>query len=43
LFAVFNELKFNTQARMNKVITTSIGSAAVTYEVVSPDNGQAMG
>ncbi len=35
LFPVFNELKMNTQRRMNVVIGTSIGSAAVTYEVVS--------
>lgn len=34
IFACFNELKFNTQSRMNKVIATSIGSAAITYEVV---------
>ncbi|KAH8079910.1 transmembrane amino acid transporter protein-domain-containing protein, partial [Filobasidium floriforme] len=34
IFACFNELKFNTQARMNKVITVSIGSAAITYEVL---------
>jgi len=36
IFACFNELKFNTQPRMNKVIATSIGSAAITYEVVRP-------
>lgn len=34
IFAVFNELKFNTQKRMTQVITISIGSAAITYEVL---------
>ena len=39
IFACFNELEFNTQPRMNKVIAVSIGSAAITYEVVSCVSG----
>ncbi|GAA5924745.1 hypothetical protein JCM1841_004135 [Sporobolomyces salmonicolor] len=34
IFAVFNELKSNTQARLNLVIGTSIGSAAAIYEIL---------
>lgn len=34
LFPVFNELKFNNQRRMNRVIGSSIGSAVATYEVL---------
>ncbi|GJN90138.1 hypothetical protein Rhopal_003137-T1 [Rhodotorula paludigena] len=34
IFAVFNELRSNTQARLNLVIGTSIGSAAVIYELL---------
>jgi len=35
LFPIYNELKNKTQGRMNIVIGTSIGLAAVSYEVVS--------
>ncbi|POY75305.1 hypothetical protein BMF94_1676 [Rhodotorula taiwanensis] len=34
IFAVFNELKSNTQARLNIAVGTSIGSAAIIYEVL---------
>ncbi|KAM0786719.1 hypothetical protein ACM66B_002160 [Microbotryomycetes sp. NB124-2] len=34
LFAVFNELKANTQARLNLCIGTSITTAAVVYEIL---------
>ncbi|SCV73877.1 BQ2448_6307 [Microbotryum intermedium] len=34
LFAVFNELKTNSQHRLNLVIGTSLGSAAVIYEIL---------
>ncbi|GAA6061147.1 hypothetical protein JCM10212_001747 [Sporobolomyces blumeae] len=34
IFAVFNELKSNTQPRLNLVVGTSIGSAALIYEVL---------
>jgi amino acid permease len=35
LFPIFNELKSNTQQRMNIVIGTAIGSATLTYEVIA--------
>jgi len=35
LFPVYNELKDNTQKRMNQVIGTSIGSATLIYEVMA--------
>ena len=35
LFPIYNELKNKTQGRMNIVIGTSIGLAAISYEVVS--------
>ncbi|KAG2136189.1 transmembrane amino acid transporter protein-domain-containing protein [Suillus cothurnatus] len=35
LFPVFNELKTNSQQRMNIVIGTSIGSAIMVYEVIA--------
>jgi amino acid permease len=35
LFPLYNELKSNTQERMNIVIGGSIGSAVLTYEVIS--------
>ncbi|CAE7223222.1 unnamed protein product [Rhizoctonia solani] len=35
LFPLYNELKSNTQARMNIVIFTSIFSATATYEVIA--------
>ncbi|CED85404.1 Amino acid transporter protein [Phaffia rhodozyma] len=35
LFPVYNELKENTQKRMNIVIGTSIGSATVIYEIIA--------
>ncbi|KAJ8521235.1 hypothetical protein ONZ45_g2045 [Pleurotus djamor] len=34
LFPIYNELASNTQARMNTVIGTSIGSATLTYEII---------
>lgn len=34
IFAVFNELKSNTQPRLNMAIGTSIGGAAIIYEVL---------
>ncbi|GEM08840.1 hypothetical protein Rt10032_c06g2857 [Rhodotorula toruloides] len=34
IFAVFNELRSNTQARLNLVVGTSIGGAAIIYEVL---------
>ncbi|KDE05490.1 hypothetical protein MVLG_04178 [Microbotryum lychnidis-dioicae p1A1 Lamole] len=34
LFAVFNELKTNSQHRLNLVIGTSLGSAAIIYEIL---------
>ncbi|GAA5864930.1 hypothetical protein JCM3774_003912, partial [Rhodotorula dairenensis] len=34
IFAVFNELQANTQARLNLAVCTSIGGAAVIYEVL---------
>ncbi|KAM0750748.1 hypothetical protein T439DRAFT_348048 [Meredithblackwellia eburnea MCA 4105] len=34
IFAVFNELKVNSQQRLNLVIGTSIGSAALIYQVL---------
>ncbi|GAA5913252.1 hypothetical protein JCM6882_000043 [Rhodosporidiobolus microsporus] len=34
IFAVFNELKTNSQPRLNVVIGTSIGSAAIIYELL---------
>ena len=35
LFPVFNELKSNSQKRMNIVIGTAIGSSTLTYEVIA--------
>ncbi|KAJ6530041.1 transmembrane amino acid transporter protein-domain-containing protein [Mycena vulgaris] len=35
LFPIFNELKSNTQKRMNIVIGGAIGSATLTYEVIA--------
>ncbi|KAJ3491871.1 hypothetical protein NLI96_g402 [Meripilus lineatus] len=35
LFPIYNELKSNTQERMNIVIGSSIGGAAVTYEIIA--------
>ncbi|KAG0709322.1 vacuolar amino acid transporter 5 [Suillus ampliporus] len=35
LFPIFNELKTNSQQRMNIVIGTSIGSAIMVYEVIA--------
>ncbi|KAL0577289.1 hypothetical protein V5O48_004682 [Marasmius crinis-equi] len=35
LFPIFNEVKGNTQKRLNMVIGTSIGSAVVTYEIIA--------
>jgi len=35
LFPIFNEVKSNTQRRMNIVIGTAIGSATLTYEVIA--------
>lgn len=35
LFAIFNEVKSNTQKRMNIVIGTAIGSATLIYEVIA--------
>ncbi|KAJ7763627.1 transmembrane amino acid transporter protein-domain-containing protein [Mycena maculata] len=35
LFPIFNELKDNTQKRMNVVIGGAIGSATLTYEVIA--------
>ncbi|KAF5350248.1 hypothetical protein D9758_007851 [Tetrapyrgos nigripes] len=35
LFPVFNEVQNNSQERMNLVIGSSIGSAALTYEVIA--------
>jgi amino acid permease len=35
LFPIFNELKTNSQERMNIVIGTAIGSATVTYEIIA--------
>jgi len=35
LFPIYNELKSNTQERMNIVIGSSIGSAILTYEVIA--------
>ncbi|KAJ7289179.1 transmembrane amino acid transporter protein-domain-containing protein [Mycena rebaudengoi] len=35
LFPIYNELKSNTQKRMNMVIGGAIGSATLTYEVIA--------
>ncbi|KAF9475011.1 AAAP amino acid transporter [Pholiota conissans] len=35
LFPVYNELKTNSQTRMNTVIGGSIGAATITYEVIA--------
>ncbi|KAG2132787.1 vacuolar amino acid transporter 5 [Suillus clintonianus] len=35
LFPIFNELKANSQQRMNIVVGTSIGSAILVYEVIA--------
>ncbi|KAI0064000.1 hypothetical protein BV25DRAFT_1801277 [Artomyces pyxidatus] len=35
LFPIFNEVKTNSQRRMNIVIGTSIGSATLTYEIIA--------
>ncbi|KAG6866587.1 hypothetical protein C0991_002075 [Blastosporella zonata] len=35
IFPLYNEVKSNTQARMNTIIGGSIGSAIITYEVIA--------
>lgn len=35
LFPIYNELASNTQQRMNLIIASSIGGAALTYEVIA--------
>jgi Transmembrane amino acid transporter protein len=35
LFPIFNELKSNSQKRMNIAIGTAIGSTTLTYEVIA--------
>ncbi|OBZ74208.1 Vacuolar amino acid transporter 5 [Grifola frondosa] len=35
LFPIFNEISSNTQKRMNIVVGTSIGSAALIYEIIA--------
>ena len=35
LFPIFNEVQTNSQKRMNIVIGTSIGSAALIYEIIA--------
>jgi len=35
LFPIYNELKDNSQARMNAVIGGSIGTATIVYEVIA--------
>ena len=35
LFPIFNELKSNSQKRMNITIGTAIGSTTLTYEVIA--------
>ncbi|KAL0953758.1 hypothetical protein HGRIS_004947 [Hohenbuehelia grisea] len=35
LFPIFNEVTSNTQKRMNIIIGTAIGSAALTYEIIA--------
>ncbi|KDQ61388.1 hypothetical protein JAAARDRAFT_54767 [Jaapia argillacea MUCL 33604] len=35
LFPIFNELASNSQARMNTVIASAIGSATITYEIIA--------
>lgn len=35
LFPIFNELKTNSQERMNIVMGTSIGGAIMIYEVIA--------
>ena len=35
IFPIYNELASNTQERMNIVIGSSIGGAAVTYEIIA--------
>ena len=35
LFPIFNELKSNSQKRMNITIGTAIGSATLTYEIIA--------
>ena len=35
LFPVYNEIASNTQKRMNLVIGASLGSATITYEIIS--------
>ncbi|KAI0794162.1 vacuolar amino acid transporter 5 [Fomes fomentarius] len=35
LFPIFNEVQSNTQSRMNLVIGTAIGSAALIYEIIA--------
>ncbi|KAF9047146.1 hypothetical protein BDZ89DRAFT_978893 [Hymenopellis radicata] len=35
LFPLYNELKSNTQSRMNIIVGTSIGTATLTYEVIA--------
>lgn len=35
LFPIYNELKSNSQKRMNIVIGTAIGSTTLTYEIIA--------
>jgi amino acid permease len=35
LFPIFNEVKSNSQKRMNIIIGTAIGSATLTYEIIA--------
>ncbi|KAF9240708.1 vacuolar amino acid transporter 5 [Melanogaster broomeanus] len=35
IFPIFNELRTNSQERLNTVIGTSIGSAVLTYEIIA--------
>ena len=35
LFPIFNEIHTNSQKRMNLVIGTAIGSAALIYEIIA--------
>ena len=35
LFPIYNELKNNSQARMNIVVGSSIGAATLTYEIIA--------
>ncbi|VDB94265.1 unnamed protein product [Peniophora sp. CBMAI 1063] len=35
LFPIFNEVQTNSQARMNTIVGSAIGSATITYEVIA--------